>query len=78
MPVVHVGASGVIFSLIGFLMASGIFRMKFKAIIIAVIIAVVYGGVLWGMLPSKPWISWEGHLFGFIAGIILAWIFRKK
>jgi len=75
---VHVGASGVIFSLIGFLIASGFFRMKFKAIIVAVIIAVVYGGVLWGMLPSKPWISWEGHLFGFIAGVGLAWFYRKK
>ncbi len=75
---VHVGASGVIFSLIGFLIASGIFRLKFKSIIVAIVIAIIYGGVLWGMLPTQKWVSWEGHLFGFIAGVVLAWIFRKS
>lgn len=75
---VHVGASGVIFSLIGFLIASGIFQRNFKSILISIIVVFVYGGVLWGMLPTKPWVSWEGHLFGFIAGVFLAWVYRKK
>ncbi len=74
----HVGASGVIFSLIGFLLASGIFRKSFKSIIIGVIIFIFYGGTLWGVLPTNPWISWEGHLFGLIAGVFLAYIFRKE
>jgi len=74
----HVGASGVIFSLIGFIMASGIFRKSFKSIIIGIIIFFFYGGSLWGILPTNPWISWEGHLFGLVAGIFLAYIFRKE
>ncbi len=74
----HIGASGVIFSFIGFLLASGIFRMKLKSILIAVVIFFLYGGALFrGVIPNQQGISWEGHLFGAIAGVILAWVFRK-
>ncbi|MBN1251449.1 MAG: rhomboid family intramembrane serine protease [Bacteroidales bacterium] len=72
----HIGASGVIFSLIGFLIASGIFRKNIKALLLAIIIFFMYGGVIWGILPTQPYISWEGHLFGFITGILLAYIFK--
>jgi len=73
----HIGASGVIFSLIGFLIASGIFRKSFKALIVGLIVFFVYGGALWGVIPTNPHVSWEGHLFGLIAGIFLAFIYRK-
>ena len=75
---VHIGASGVIFSLIAFLLASGIFRKSFKALLIALVVFLFLGGVLWGVLPSNPYISWEGHLFGAIAGVFLAWIYRSQ
>lgn len=74
----HVGMSGVIFGLLGFLLASGIFRKSFKSIIVALIIFFLYGGALWGVIPRNPHVSWEGHLFGLISGIFLAWIFRKE
>ncbi len=74
---VHIGASGLIFSLLGFILASGIFRKQFKSIIIATIVFFVYGGVIWGVLPSDPRVSFEGHLFGFIAGILLAYLYRN-
>jgi membrane associated rhomboid family serine protease len=75
---VHIGASGVIFSLIVFLLASGIFRKNFKALLIALVVFFLYGGALWGVLPSNPYISWEGHLFGALAGVFLAWIYRAE
>ena len=75
---VHVGASGVIFSLVGFLIASGFFRRNIKAILISLLIGIVYGGILFGIGFFKRGISWEGHLFGFIAGVALAFIFGRK
>ncbi len=74
----HVGASGLIFALVGFLLASGIFRKQFKAFIIAVIIFFIYGGIIWGVLPTNPRVSFEGHLFGLIAGVVLAYKYRKQ
>lgn len=73
----HVGASITIFGLLGFLLASGIFRKKFRDLLIAIIIGVIYGGALYGILPSDPSISWEGHAFGFAAGIFWAYLYRK-
>ena len=76
---IHIGASGIIFSYIGFILFSGIFRKSFKSILIGVVILVLYGGVLIrGIIPGQEGISWQGHLFGAIAGVIAAYIYRKK
>ncbi len=75
---IHIGASGLVFSLLGFLLASGLFRKDFKSILIAIIIFFVYGGIIWGVLPTNPQVSFEGHLFGFIAGGLLAYLYRNK
>ena len=72
----HIGASGVIFSLVGFLTASGIFRKRFKAFLLGLAVFLFYGGIIWGVLPTQPGVSWESHLFGFISGVALAYIFR--
>lgn len=75
----HIGASGVIFAYIGFLLFSGIFRKSFKAILIAIIIIFLYGAALLrGIIPGQQGVSWEGHFFGVAAGSIAAWIYRKK
>ena len=73
----HIGASGVIFGLIGFLICLGIFRREWKALIISVVIAILYGGALYSLLIYVPGISWPGHLFGFISGILAAWWTRS-
>jgi membrane associated rhomboid family serine protease len=73
---VHIGASGVVFALVGFLIASGLFRRNIKALLIAIIVFFLYGGVVWGVLPTNPSISWEGHLFGFLSGIGLAYVYK--
>ena len=74
--VIHVGASGVIFSLVGFFIFSAIFKKNIKALILGIFVFFMYGGIIWGVLPGQPGISWEGHLFGFLTGILLAYFFR--
>ena len=73
----HIGASGLIFGYMGFLLSIGIFERSLKGIAIALIAGFLYGGILWGVLPSEPGISWEGHLFGFLAGIVSAKLLSK-
>ncbi|MCH7963042.1 MAG: rhomboid family intramembrane serine protease [Bacteroidetes bacterium] len=75
--VYHIGASGIVYGIVSFLFFSGIFRRDNKSITIALIVTFLYGGIVWGILPGQKGISWESHLFGGIAGIITAFIFRK-
>ena len=70
---IHIGASGVIFGLVGFLMCLGLFRRDWKALIISLVIFLLYGGVLQSLFIYVPGISWTGHLFGFISGVLAAW-----
>lgn len=65
---VHIGASGVVFGYLGFLLLRGYFERSFTAIALGLVAGVLYGGALWGVLPGQRGISWEGHLFGFAAG----------
>ncbi len=75
---IHIGASGLIFGYIGYLLARGYFERSFGALAMAVVVAVLYGGALWGVLPGQPGISWQGHLFGFLAGVGTAGIMRPS
>jgi membrane associated rhomboid family serine protease len=69
---VHIGASGVVFGFFGFLLLRGWFRRSVGSILLSIGIFVMYGGILWGVLPSQPGVSWEGHLFGFAGGVLAA------
>lgn len=71
---VHLGASGVIFGFLTFLLVRGVFVRSLPQILIAVVVLAVYGSVLWGVLPSQAGISWEGHLSGAVGGILAAWL----
>jgi membrane associated rhomboid family serine protease len=75
---IHIGASGVIFGLIGYLMCLGIFRRDWKALIISVLITIIYGGALYSLLIYIPGISWSGHLFGFLSGVLAAWWNKRR
>lgn len=68
----HIGASILVFGYFGFLLGMAWFERSFKAIGIAVVVAVLYGGLIWGVLPSDSGVSWEGHLFGALAGVMAA------
>ena len=73
----HVGASGVVFGYFGYLLARGWYEHTFKAIAIAVVALVLYGGVLLGLAPTSSEISWEGHLAGFLVGILGAHMMKS-
>ncbi len=74
----HIGMSGVIYAMAGFLFTSGVIR-KYKPLqAISLFVAFIYGGMVWGIFPMKEHVSWEGHLSGLVVGIALAFIFRNK
>jgi len=74
----HIGASGLIFSLWGYLLLSGWFSRKIKYILVSLILMFFYGGMIFSVLPGKASVSWEGHLFGFIAGVFVSWLYHRK
>ena len=68
----HIGASGLIFGYFGYLVARGWYERSTVAILTALLALFLYGGLVWGVLPSRSFISWEGHLFGMLAGVLAA------
>lgn len=74
----HAGTSGWIFGLWSLSIAMAWYDRKLKNIVIAFIVVLFYGGMVFGILPKSERISFEAHLFGAIAGIIWAWLYVKK
>jgi len=74
----HVGASGVVFGYFGYVLGRGYYEHTLKAIAIAIVALVLYGGVLLGLAPTGAEISWEGHLAGFLVGILGARMMRSR
>jgi membrane associated rhomboid family serine protease len=69
----HVGASGIIFGYFGFLLSRSYFEQDLRSAAVSVVVALLYGPLIWGILPSRRrGISWQGHLFGFVGGILTA------
>lgn len=70
---VHIGASGVVFGYATYLLSRGVFNRNLTELAIAAIVAVVWGGaLLGGLLPEEEGISWQGHLFGAVGGVVAA------
>jgi membrane associated rhomboid family serine protease len=75
----HIGASGVVYALASFHFLSGIIRRERKLIAFTLLVTFLYGSFVWGIFPGfsiKERISWESHLMGTIAGIVLAYAYR--
>lgn len=68
----HIGASILIFGYLGFLLLRGYFQRNIPSILLSILVFLLYGGTIWGVLPSRPGISWQGHLFGFLGGVLAA------
>ena len=76
---IHIGISGVIFGLLGFLLARGYYERSATAIGLAVVAFLFYGGMLWGVLPLQAGVSWQGHLFGFAGGVLAGyWLVKGR
>lgn len=74
----HVGASGVIFAYFGYLLSCGFFERRLGSILLSLAVFLAYGGMIFGVLPGQRGISWEGHLFGFLAGVVMAKVLSKR
>ena len=73
----HVGASGLVFGYFGALISRAVIERSLKSIVLAMITITLYGGLLWGVLPLRSYISFEGHFFGLVAGILYVWIIKR-
>ncbi|WP_283138740.1 rhomboid family intramembrane serine protease [Rhizohabitans arisaemae] len=75
---VTIGASGMVFGYFGYLVARGVFDRRTVDIALAVVSVVLYGSLIWGVLPSQQGVSWQGHLFGLVGGVLAAWVMRRQ
>lgn len=74
----HVGASGIIYGMITYLIFAGIWSGQLRSLAIGIIVLLCYGGAVWGILPGEAWISWEGHLAGALSGAFVAWLTYER
>lgn len=75
---VHLGASGLLFGYLGYLVSAGIFERRVRSVLLGIIAVVFYGGLVWGVLPNDPGVSWESHLFGLLAGGFMGWFVSRS
>ena len=74
----HIGASGIVYLLFSFVFFSGIIKKHYRLVAVSLIVIFLYGSMIWYILPIKEGMSWEGHLSGFVVGLLLAILNRKK
>ncbi|MBF6074383.1 rhomboid family intramembrane serine protease [Nocardia beijingensis] len=70
----HIGASSLVFGWLTFLISRGWFARNVGQIVLGLVVLALYGSLLWGVLPGPPGISWQGHLFGAVSGLLAGWV----
>lgn len=75
---VTIGASGLIFGWLTYLLARAVFSRNGTQIVLAIVVFAVYGGVLWGVFPSQVGVSWQAHLGGAVGGVLAAWLLHRR
>jgi membrane associated rhomboid family serine protease len=75
---VHIGASGIVFGYAAYLVARGIFSRSITQIVLGVVVVVIWGTTLLRGLVPEDGISWQGHLFGAIGGVLAAWLLHRR
>lgn len=73
-----IGASGLAFGWLAYLLVRGIFNRSFAQLVVAAVLLVLWGGTLWGLLPGNPGVSWQAHLFGAFGGVLAAWFAARS
>jgi len=74
---VHIGASGLVFGYFGYLILRAYFERSLASILVAAVVILLYGGLIWGVIPLRAGVSWQGHLFGFVGGALAAWLLSQ-
>jgi len=78
-PSFHIGASGLVYVLTAYLFFSGLKTKYYRLMAASLVVVMLYGGSVWYMFPNvKDGISWEGHLSGFIIGLLLAFLLPQS
>jgi membrane associated rhomboid family serine protease len=72
------GASGLIFGWLTYLLARGIWSRRPAQVVLAVIVLLLYGGLIWGVLPGTAGVSWQAHLGGAVGGVLAAWLLHRR
>lgn len=75
---VTAGASGLVFGWLAFLLVRGLFNRNWKQILISAAVFGFFGGMLWGVFPTLPGVSWQGHLGGAVGGVLAAWWLQRR
>lgn len=74
----HIGASGIVYGLIGFIVLAGVLSKDVRLMAISLLVIVVNAGFIWGIMPLVEGVSWESHLSGLVVGLVLAIFFKKE
>jgi membrane associated rhomboid family serine protease len=79
-PAIHIGSSGLVYGYFGYLLLAGLLSRELVLALISLFVGAAYAGMVFGVLPGEPFVSWESHLFGFIAGLLCAllWGAQRK
>jgi membrane associated rhomboid family serine protease len=74
---IHVGSSGLVYGLVSYVFVAGLIRLDRRAIAASLLVAFLYGGMVWGVLPIQPGVSWQTHLAAALIGLALAIALRR-
>lgn len=77
-PSYHIGASGMVYAYAAYMFTSGVLSKNYRLMALSLLIIFLYGSLVWGIFPMQESISWEGHLMGGIAGVVVAFMYRKN
>ncbi len=77
-PSFHIGASGIVYGLAGFIFTSGILLKNIRLLALSLLVVFLYGSMIWGIFPIDHKISYESHFLGLTAGVILSFFYRKE
>jgi membrane associated rhomboid family serine protease len=75
---VHIGASGLVYGLVSYVLVAGLIRRDRRAIAASLLVCFLYGALVWGVLPIRVGVSWETHLAAAVIGVALAIALRRQ